>query len=103
MHTDRTDTVDPGSAAAELAPMGTREIPFAEIESAFTLAAYDTFPAVGVIRAGYYIRIAAAFDYFYTDLDGVITKVPRGYARHYKPGRIVGLEAAVAQYAGDAR
>ena len=90
-----------------LAPMGTREIPFAEIESAFTLSAHHTYPAVGVMpRAGHYIRITVApgrYDYFYTDLDCVITQAPRGYARHYKPGRIIGLEAAVAQYAGGAR
>lgn len=90
-----------------LAPMGTREIPFAAIESAFTLSAHHTYPAVGEMpRAGYYIRVVAGpgrYDYFYTDESGTITKAPRGYARHYKPGRIVGLEAAVAQYAGGAR
>lgn len=90
------------------ASRGAREIPFAEIESAFTLAAHDTHPAVGVMpRAGYYIRISIGrgrYDYFYTDLDGVITTAPRGYARDYKPGRIIGLDAAVEQYAGgDAR
>lgn len=85
-----------------------REIPFEEIESEFTLTAYHTYPAVDTMsQAGYYIRVNAGsgrYDYFYADQLGVITKAPRGYARYYKPGRIVGLEAAVARYAeGGAR
>jgi hypothetical protein len=44
-------------------------------------------------------RKSFTFDYFYLDNDGLITVAPRGYARDYKPGRVVDIEAAVEQYA----
>jgi hypothetical protein len=92
-----------------------REIAFAEIERGFTLArGLGGSPAVGIESGGrgYYIRILAGetrsrdgslttkWDYFYLDADGTVAVAPRGYARDYKPGRVVGMAEAVAKYSG---
>ena len=39
------------------------------------------------------------FDYFDLDDEGVITVAPRGYARDYKPGRVVDIAAEADRYA----
>lgn len=98
-----------------------RKITIAEIEQRFPLdrASYwwgDRWcPAVACDGDGYSIRVVAAetvqrtrsgeenvntvFDYFYLDSEGVITTAPRGYARDYKPGRVVDIDAAVERFA----
>lgn len=91
-----------------------REIPFASIERRFQLGAYwfgaRYCPAVTRDGGQYRIRIVAqttvssggsktTWDYFECDLDGLVTTAPRGYAKDYKPGRIVGLDEALVKYA----
>ena len=39
------------------------------------------------------------FDYFELDADGLITRVPRGFARDYKPCRVVDIAAEAERYA----
>lgn len=39
------------------------------------------------------------FDYFYMDADGVITTVPRGFARVFKPGQIADIKTWVERFA----
>jgi hypothetical protein len=39
------------------------------------------------------------FDYFELDDDGLITTAPRGFARDYKPGRVVDIAEAAERYA----
>jgi len=90
-------------------------IPFSMIDRRFQLASYfwgEKFcPAVARRNnGGYLIRVLAStrgtstsqtttYDYFELDADGVVTAAPRGYARDYKPGRVVGLDEALAEYA----
>lgn len=86
-------------------------IPFAVVEREFRLASYYWFgkfcPAVFRREDGTYgIRILASvrgdtttYDYFELAEDGIVLKAPRGYARNYKPGRIGGLDEALAKYA----
>jgi hypothetical protein len=61
-------------------------------------------------EGGYAIRVVKSltingpnetynYDYFYLDADGLITAAPRGFARDYKPGRVVDIEAAVERFA----
>jgi hypothetical protein len=94
-----------------------RSITLAEIEQRFLLdgASYwfgETWcPAVHHRKeGGYGIRVVATasqsgpnayvgFDYFYLDTDGLITTAPRGFARDYKPGRVVDIAAAVERFA----
>ncbi len=94
-----------------------RAIPFVEIEREFRLddASYwfgtQWCPAVADRKeGGYLIRIVArvsqsgsnahiGFDYFYLDADGLITTAPRGYARDYKPGQVIDIDAAVQRFA----
>jgi len=37
-------------------------------------------------------------DHFRTSADGTVLSAPRGYAKDYKPGRITGLEDALARH-----
>ena len=91
-----------------------REITMAEIEQRFNLASYwfgDRWcPAVSSYRDGYRIRVVKSetrrgpnvstiYDYFELDADGTVTVAPWGYARDYKPGRIVDIAAALDRYA----
>ena len=92
-----------------------RAITIAEIERQFELASYwysDRWcPAVTQYADGTYgIRIlrsetitgssqTVSYDYFYLDPDGTITTAPRGYAKDYKPGRVVDIEAVAERYA----
>lgn len=95
-------------------PKPVREIPFAEIERDFELAGLGTSPSVGLRRVpdgdGYYIRVFAGatvlangtvttrYDYFHLTDDGTVLSAPRGYAKDYRPGRITGLDEALAKY-----
>ena len=98
-----------------MAPKKTvREIPFSRIPHDFELASYfwfngDFMPAVFAKNGGYEIRVVKSrtvsgpneivtYDYFKLDADGNVLVAPRGYARDYKPGRVVGLDDAVAKY-----
>lgn len=88
-----------------------REIPFSRIDLAFSLASYwfgtKWCPAVWRNDDGTYrIRVVKSqhhgrttYDYFELAADGTVRVVPRGYARDYKPGRVTGLDEAVATYA----
>jgi hypothetical protein len=94
-----------------------RTVTIAEIEREFMLeeASYwfgETWcPAVHrADDGGYSIRVLAgvsqsgrtatlAFDYFHLDTDGLITAAPYGYARDYKPGRVVDIASAVDRFA----
>lgn len=91
-----------------------RAIPFAEISQRFELASYwwgDRWsPAVHRKGDGYGIRFIKSasfsggnrsftYDYFELDAAGVITVAPRGYARDFKPGRVVDIEAEAERYA----
>jgi hypothetical protein len=90
-----------------------RAITMAEIEQRHELASYwfgDSWrPAVFPAGMGYEIRILKSltivgndrqvtYDYFVLDLDGTVTTAPRGWAKAYKPGRVVDIEAAAAKY-----
>lgn len=91
-----------------------RAITIAEIEQQFALASYwfgETWcPAVHETEHGYGIRVIRAhsfsstteqvsYDYFEVYRDGTVTMAPRGWARAYKPGRVVDIEAAVKRFA----
>lgn len=94
-----------------------RNIRFIEIERAFRVdeASYwfgaKWCPAVDRKADGsYLIRIVSrasrsgnsshiGFDYFYLDADGLITTAPRGFARDYKPGRVVDIAEVVDRFA----
>jgi hypothetical protein len=91
-----------------------RDITVAEIEQAFDLASYwfgvKWYPAVHETAQGYGIRVIKSqsfsdinrsytYDYFKLDADGVVTTAPRGFAKDYKPGRVVDIEAALARFA----
>jgi hypothetical protein len=94
-----------------------RDITLAEIEQSFELASYwfgeKWCPAVhrtsyrGV--HGYAIRVLKSctvsgdserliFDEFELDATGGVATAPRGYAKVFKPGRVVDIEAAAARY-----
>lgn len=90
------------------------DIPFAVIERTFELGSYwfgpTWCPAVDKKDNGYRIRVIKSetltgssrnttYDYFELDADGAVLVAPRGYARDFKPGRITGLDEAVAQHA----
>jgi hypothetical protein len=91
-----------------------REIPFALIVNRFTLAGYwwgERWCGAVATRpeGGYQIRVLAGetrrggnrtvnYAYFHCDADGTVTSAPRGSTRLYKPGRITGLDAALAEY-----
>lgn len=92
-----------------------REIKMAQIEAGFRLASYwwgsRWCPAVArKDSGGYAIRVVRSetisgpnrnvtYDYFEIDADAVIATAPRGYAKDYKPGRVVDIEAAAARFA----
>lgn len=91
-----------------------RAITIAEIEQRFELASYwfgeKWCPAVHRNGEGYGIRVVQSrttntvgrqvtYDYFALDADGLITTAPRGYAKEYKPGRVVDIAAAVERFA----
>lgn len=90
-----------------------REITLAEIEQQFELASYwfgaKWCPAVDKTAFGYRIRVlksetvtrtsrAEVFDEFVLAPDGTVTTAPRGWAKAYKPGRVVDIDAAVARF-----
>jgi hypothetical protein len=86
-----------------------RVIKMAEIAAQFELASYwfgeKWCPAVHrKTGGGYGIRIvksmtrvglnrSVTYDYFEVDADGTIDTAPRGYAREFKPGRVVDIES----------
>lgn len=93
-----------------------RSITLAEIERRFDVAGASYWfggtwcPAVARKGDGYRIRVVKAttrsdysrsttYDYFEFDAEGVVTTAPRGYARDYKPGRVVDIAAAAVRYA----
>jgi hypothetical protein len=93
-----------------------RSVMFAEIERRFQLGGASYWfgdrwcPAVHRSDDGFGIRVVKSltrsgigsnftFDYFYLDGDGLITTAPRGFARDYKPGRVVDIAAAVERFA----
>lgn len=101
------------SARAKREP---RAITITEIEDDFDLtnASYwfggTWCPAVDHRGAGYAIRVVKSltisganrnftYNYFELDAEGLITVAPRGFARDYKPGRVVDIKAAVERYA----
>lgn len=80
-----------------------------ELES-FWLGEKKWCPAVYETGRGYGIRVVQSrstntvgrqvtYDYFAIDADGLITTAPRGYAKEYKPGRVVDIAAAVERFA----
>jgi hypothetical protein len=90
-----------------------RAITLAEIEQQFELASYwfgtKWCPAVHRTEWGYGIRVirshsfsganlGVAYDYFELDTDGLVTTAPRGWAKAYKPGRVVDIEKAVERF-----
>jgi hypothetical protein len=85
------------------------EIPFALIEDQWQPSPLDPF----ITRDGddYVINVLAfvslvpaeiRVDSFRVASDGTVLSAPRGYAREYKPGRITGMDEAVARYAAEA-
>jgi hypothetical protein len=94
-----------------------REITLAEIGYDFDIAGASYWwgarwcPAVfRRDHGGYAIRyvktqtvsgddVRTTFDYFELDADGLITVAPRGFAREYKPGRVVDIAAQAERYA----
>lgn len=94
-----------------------REIPFGEIERDWTLGCYwfgDRWcPAVFFDDRGggrYRVRVVTgertrgatitrSWDFFECDPTGLVTLAPRGHAKQYKPGRVTGLDDAVAKHA----
>lgn len=93
-----------------------RAITLAEIEARFPLDAASYWfgdrwsPAVSRRVGGFSIRVVKSstfygrnvstnFDYFLLDDNGLITTAPRGFARDYKPGRVVDIAAAVERFA----
>lgn len=89
-----------------------RAITLAEIEQQFELVSYwigpKWYPAV-YRTSGFVIRVlksetvtltsrSETFDEFVLDAHGNVTTAPRGWAKAYKPGRVVDIEAAAAQY-----
>lgn len=99
-----------------------REITLAEIAARFDVAGASYWweyrlwearwcPAVDRRdRGGYSIRFVKArtvsgdnvrttYDYFELDDDGLITTAPRGFAKDFKPGRVVDIAAEVERYA----
>jgi hypothetical protein len=91
-----------------------REITLAEIERTFELASYwfsgAWCPAVFAAKHGWSIRVvkshsfssasqSVTYDYFELALDGTITTAPRGYAKDFRPGRVVDIEAAAERFA----
>lgn len=91
------------------------EIPFVRVERQFQLASYwfgeRWCPAVSRKENGdYSIRVvksetvsgpnvSTTYDYFALSEDGAVLSAPRGYAKDFKPGRIIGMPEAVARYA----
>lgn len=90
-----------------------RVITIAEIEREFELASYwfgqKWCPAVDETAFGYRVRVlksetvtlnsrAEVYDEFVLAPDGTITSAPRGWAKAYKPGRVVDIDAAVARF-----
>lgn len=93
-----------------------REITLAEIADRFDVAGASYWfgdrwsPAVHRKTDGYGIRFvksqtlystgsSTTYDYFELDADGLITVAPRGFAREYKPGRVVDIAAEAERYA----
>lgn len=93
-----------------------RAITIAELESRFDVAGASYWfghtwcPAVGTIRGGYQVRFIksetvtlasrqVSYDWFELDADGLVLVAPRGYARDFKPGRVVDIAEAVERYA----
>lgn len=91
-----------------------RAITVAEIEQQFELASYwfgDKWcPAVHRTGHGYGIRVLKSetlslghrqvtYDYFELDRDGVVDTAPRGFAKDWKPGRVIDIEAAAERFA----
>lgn len=91
-----------------------RDITIAEIEQSFELASYwfrgTWCPAVERTEHGFHIRFvksytvngayrSVTYDYFELDADGVITTAPRGYAKVYKPARVVDIADAADRFA----
>lgn len=86
------------------------EIPFSVIERRFELVHFGASPAVGREDDGYYVRVLTGqtyaadavrsnFDYFRLAADGTVKTAPRGHTPMYKPGRVTGMDEAVAKYA----
>jgi hypothetical protein len=92
-----------------------RAITIAELEQIFDLESYwfgsKWCPAVWRRESGSYgIRVIKSlrlhpggrdvtYDYFELDADGTVATAPRGYAREFKPGRVVDITEAVERYA----
>jgi hypothetical protein len=91
-----------------------RAITLAEIEHHFQLASYwfgDKWcPAVHPTATGYGIRIvrsqtwhganaSVTYDYFELGPDGTVDIAPRGFARDFKPSRVVDIAAEAERYA----
>jgi hypothetical protein len=94
-----------------------RVVTIAEIERYFRLADASYWfgdkwcPAVHERKdGGYAIRVHTSerrsgsslnvnFDYFYLDVDGVITTAPRGFARVFKPGQVADIKTWVERFA----
>lgn len=96
-----------------------KEIPFANIEGEWQLGSYffgaQFCPAVRQDGNGdFSIRVVRSerrsgpdlttwYDYFKLAADGTVLSAPRGYAKDYKPGRVTGLDDAVAKYSAPDR
>lgn len=90
------------------------EIPFARLERQWDLVHFGSSRAVGREGDGFYIRVlvgevrrgdalTSKFDYFRLDADGTVRVAPRGWAKVYRPGRITGMDEAVARYAAEVK
>jgi hypothetical protein len=57
--------------------------------------------AIRYVKARTVVRdeVRTTYDYFELDDDGVIRLAPRGFAREYKPGRVVDIAAQAERYA----
>lgn len=84
-------------------PVEVREIPFADIEQDWRPSPLDPF----IERDGddYVINVLTYVSFSPAEIrtgsfrlapDGTIISAPRGYAKDYKPGRITGMDEAVA-------
>jgi hypothetical protein len=81
-------------------------IPFTDIEQRWRPSPLDPF----VERDGddYVINVLTFVSFFPAEIrtdsfrlaaDGTVISAPRGWAKDYKPGRVTGLDGAVAKYA----
>jgi len=86
------------------------EIPFTEIERQWQPSPLDPFISRDgddyVINVLTYVSLVPAeirTDSFRVAADGTVLRAPRGFAKDYRPGRITGVDEALAKYATGAK